>query len=750
MSLSRRDFGSRVGIVTAGIVTASIGGLGRASAASAQTGPATAYQTSQAILDAIPTMTFTHEGALNTSAELRFVRRRIQHKLEPWFSSYEKLATSSYASFDYTPHPVPHVSQDFSGARDVGGFDLINDSIAAHSHALMWQLTHDSRHAQKAVDILNAWSATLVDIRGGNWVLLAAWSGSVSPLAAEIVRNYPGWASADKARYRNMLNTAYLPILNQRYGYGNREFAYCDALCAIGVFNEDRAAFYQGVHHWLSYLPCYVYLAEDGPAPKVADYWVTEPTLDEYYAMHANIFPNPADSWVYQPNNPEPGVLGDDKTAMVKAYTTGDPTPLWYGMSATTGGWVPGACAETLRDLGHVENSIAAVFAVTELARVQGYDLYTESKTRLAAFLERQSSLRLGTPCPGGYSVVWANGVSPTYEVGYDRLANALGMDLPNTRNLIQPALRSAQSHYWTKPAPGGVAATALLYQATYSGGWETLTHGNLNGPNPTPWNLALGKPATASTLQDSDHLAGNATDGNPSTRWASTRSDPQWIYVDLGASYVIRDVTLNWEAAYAKAYSIQVSDDAVTWTTIYRKTKGTGGVEQLTGLSGSGRYVRMYGTRRATRYGYSLREFQIYGYVPVGTNLALYRPATASSVLNGQSVASNATDGNVATRWASVGGDPQWIYVDLGASHEISGVTLLPHSTNYAKSYSIQVCDDTATWTTIYSTTAGSFLSQVLTGLAGRGRYVRLYATQGATQYGCALWDLQVYGAAA
>jgi beta-glucosidase len=30
--------------------------------------------------------------------------------------------------------------------------------------------------------------------------------------------------------------------------------------------------------------------------------------------------------------------------------------------------------------------------------------------------------------------------------------------------------------------------------------------------------------------------------------------------------------------------------------------------------VSGSGRYVRMYGTARATGYGYSIWEFQVYG----------------------------------------------------------------------------------------------------------------------------------------
>ncbi len=69
----------------------------------------------------------------------------------------------------------------------------------------------------------------------------------------------------------------------------------------------------------------------------------------------------------------------------------------------------------------------------------------------------------------------------------------------------------------------------------------------------------------------------------------------------------------LQWDPAFATAYQIQVSPDGGNWTTIYSTTTGTGFKETLT-VNGTGRYVRMYGTARATTYGYSLWEFQVYG----------------------------------------------------------------------------------------------------------------------------------------
>ena len=82
---------------------------------------------------------------------------------------------------------------------------------------------------------------------------------------------------------------------------------------------------------------------------------------------------------------------------------------------------------------------------------------------------------------------------------------------------------------------------------------------------------------------------------------------------MDLGSVRSISRVRLQWEAAFGRAYQIQVSNDNSTWTNISSTTTGDGGVDDVT-VSGSGRYVRIYGTQRATQWGYSLWEFDVYG----------------------------------------------------------------------------------------------------------------------------------------
>ena len=103
------------------------------------------------------------------------------------------------------------------------------------------------------------------------------------------------------------------------------------------------------------------------------------------------------------------------------------------------------------------------------------------------------------------------------------------------------------------------------------------------------------------------------ATDGKTSTRWSSEFSDPQWLQVDLGAEHTISRVELQWEAACAKAYEIQVSDDGKAWRAVYKTESGAGGTEECKFAPAKCRYVRMYGTKRNGEWGYSLWEMRVF-----------------------------------------------------------------------------------------------------------------------------------------
>jgi beta-glucanase (GH16 family) len=183
--------------------------------------------------------------------------------------------------------------------------------------------------------------------------------------------------------------------------------------------------------------------------------------------------------------------------------------------------------------------------------------------------------------------------------------------------NLTQRALEIYGYSFWEFQVFSGGTTTPTTPPATT---------GPTSGPTTPPPTggaklLSYKKPGKASSEQNDVNCnpctVDKAFDLDSATRWATSSTtgwvDPGWIYVDLGATAQISQVVLQWDPAYATAYQIQVSGDAVNWTSIYSTTTGKGFKETLN-VNGSGRYVRMYGTARSSAYGYSLYDFNVYG----------------------------------------------------------------------------------------------------------------------------------------
>lgn len=126
------------------------------------------------------------------------------------------------------------------------------------------------------------------------------------------------------------------------------------------------------------------------------------------------------------------------------------------------------------------------------------------------------------------------------------------------------------------------------------------------------PENLALRKPVIASSSEGVGLEGSKAVDGNYGTRWSSMFSDPQWLLIDLGTVQDFNQIRLYWETAYGKEYKIQISDNGLSWTDIVHKINGTGGIEKYD-VQAAARYIRFYGIQRATDWGYSLYEVEVF-----------------------------------------------------------------------------------------------------------------------------------------
>lgn len=117
---------------------------------------------------------------------------------------------------------------------------------------------------------------------------------------------------------------------------------------------------------------------------------------------------------------------------------------------------------------------------------------------------------------------------------------------------------------------------------------------------------------ATASSVENASLGPSNAIDGSLGTRWSSSFNDNQWLQIHLGQVRNIYGLTIYWEAAYARVYNVQVSNDAGIWTTVYSTTTGNGGTDDISFAEQSMVYIRINCITRATQYGSSIYEVEL------------------------------------------------------------------------------------------------------------------------------------------
>ncbi|KUL37025.1 alginate lyase family protein [Streptomyces regalis] len=340
--------------------------------------------------DAAP-VTFVHPGVTVSKGQLDFARSQVNAGAQPWKGAFDRMMASKYADLNRTPKPRAVVECGSYSNPNYGCTDEREDAIAAYTQALAWYVTRDERHAKKAIELMDAWSAVIKDHTNSNAPLQAGWAGSSWPRAAEIIKyTYTGsWANS--GRFATMLRNVYLPeIINGSNSNGNWELSMMEAAVGISVFLEDKTSYDKAMAKFRTRTAAYVYLSSDGDLPKTV-----------------------------------PSQNLDTRDKIVK---------YWQGQST----FVTGLTQETCRDLTHTGYGISAVSHVAETSRIQGQDLYgTDVGERLRQALGFQAKYELGTAAPswlcGGSPKL---GLGPVTEVGHNALANRLGHAMTNTETL--------------------------------------------------------------------------------------------------------------------------------------------------------------------------------------------------------------------------------------------------------------------------------------------------------------------------
>ncbi|MBN8579187.1 MAG: alginate lyase family protein [Anaerolineae bacterium] len=336
----------------------------------------------------VPGSPFVHPGALNSQADLDFVKAQIAAGQNPWARAFNEMKTYAIRNKNTTTAPMTESAQKLDGRR-------------AYANALAWYYTGDVKYAKNAIGILNVWGTTFegYPTADGQNQLQGGWIGSLLGPAAEIMRGYSGWDPADMAKVQTMFREKFYPVLNTPSTWnGNVDLTQIDAMLSIAVFNDDEAEFNLGLQRMEARFPAYFYLKSDGGVPAIA---------------------------------------GDG----------GDINKFWNNPTL----WVDGLTQETCRDNGHhTQFGLASALHAAEVAWNQGVDVYGQHSDRFVAAMELMATQLLtgnmqGT-CVNNFTT---SDLYDTWEVGYNHYHNRMGIELPNTYTLITTRVRQAGMNDW-------------------------------------------------------------------------------------------------------------------------------------------------------------------------------------------------------------------------------------------------------------------------------------------------------------
>jgi hypothetical protein len=345
---------------------------------------------------------FVHPGVLVSHSQLEFVRWMVLLKQQPWKGAFDQMLANPMAAADRVPKPFVLVECGSFSNPNIGCTEERQDALAAYANALAWYITKDRKYANKAIELMDAWSATITGHLQSNGPLQTGWAGSSWPRAAEIIRyTYHGWKKSSVERFEKMLREVYLPVVIQGHATnnGNWETTMLEAAIGIAVFLDDRASYDTAIAKFRARVPAYVYLTSDGPAP------------------------------------PAPAGTNWDAARVIRH---------WSNQST----FVDGLSQETCRDFVHTGYGLVNMAHIAETTRIQRDSLWPELRERMTKTLEFHANYELGAPVPawlcGG---VVKKGLGPITEVAYNALHNRMGVKLPLTKQIMEQR-RPADSNY--------------------------------------------------------------------------------------------------------------------------------------------------------------------------------------------------------------------------------------------------------------------------------------------------------------
>jgi parallel beta-helix repeat protein len=194
---------------------------------------------------------FVHPGMAQNQEDLDYMKQQVLAGEEPWKTAFENLKAK--ASLEFQPEPFTHISVGPYGANSIGGSEFSQSAAMAYNHAIMWYITGNQAHADKAIEIINAWSYRLWDFDANNAKLNVGLSGPEFLNAAEILKyTDSGWEKKDEEQFTRMVMTVFYPTIRDFFteANGNWDASIINTLLAIGVWMDNHDIFNTAIERY--------------------------------------------------------------------------------------------------------------------------------------------------------------------------------------------------------------------------------------------------------------------------------------------------------------------------------------------------------------------------------------------------------------------------------------------------------------------------------------------------------------------
>ena len=205
---------------------------------------------------------FVHPGLLHTEADFDRMKQKVAANESPWVDGWNVLIANSHASLSWQPNPQPVIYRGSDGIHAENYAILYNDIAAAYACALRWMISGDRAYADKAVQIMNAWSGTLTEISGGQngQYLAASLYGYQFANVGEIMRTYSGLTRTEFSSFQTMMLNVFYPLIGVPQGgsnievdltiFSNWDLAAMAALLGIGVLCDKEQIFQDAINYF--------------------------------------------------------------------------------------------------------------------------------------------------------------------------------------------------------------------------------------------------------------------------------------------------------------------------------------------------------------------------------------------------------------------------------------------------------------------------------------------------------------------